>query len=136
MIVIWEVVAFLSIFIYTHIRTVWHKEERSLNYVFHLSSLFPSPLARHLRAGLRLFLKLIHPFVMEQQAQGSLVKQSGSSCFWEGYFDSHAEKRRSCSWVQNINVSLSRTESYLEVNFASQHPVDGSNFIFICLEDY
>lgn len=74
--------------------------------------------------------------MMEQQAQGSLVKKSGSGCFWEGYFGRHTEKRIGFSWVQKINVSLSRTQSYLGVNFASQPPVDGSNFIFVCLEDY
>lgn len=63
------------------------------------------------------------------------MKQSESGCFSEDYFGRHAEKRISFSWVQKIQISLSRTQSYLKLMFASQHPVDGSNFIFLCMED-
>lgn len=64
------------------------------------------------------------------------MKQSESGCFSEGYFGRHAEKRLSFSWVQNIEVSLSRIQSYFKPIFASQYPVDGSNFIFPYVEDY
>lgn len=63
------------------------------------------------------------------------MKQSERSCFSEGYFGRDCVKRRNFIWVKKIVVFFSRTQSYLKLLFASQHPVDASNFIFLCMVD-